>query len=495
MSRRRLSLRVRFFQGLGASPDTIKNWAFGALVLFYFERVLGVPATLCALALAIAMCFDAVTDPIVGSISDNWRSARLGRRHPFMYASALPLALCFYLLFTPPAGLGPIGLFAWLTAFAVLVRGFMTLFVIPWSALQAELSQDYVERTVIVSYRFLMGWIVGVTTSVLAYTLIFHESPEYANGLFRREGYPVFALWAAGAICIASLLSTHFTRSEVPHLLPPPAERARFSFRNVLHEALLAFANRPFRLVFLAILVGAAISGVQASLDLYLNTYFWGLRPEQLRWFGPFMLIGAIAAFALVRPVNRRFDKKAIIISISVLLIFDGMALIGLRLLDLLPPNGHPVLLPLLIGNAVFRVSLGVTSGIIGASIVADILDDQELRTSRRQEGMFFSALAFSGKAVTGLGILAAGLVIDLLGIPRTADLESVDPGTIQSLGIWLGLVFPALHLVPLWIFSHYPITRDVHARIRAELDARYAEAVESTRPPAEPILPRAESG
>lgn len=474
--RRRLNLSVKLFQGLGSAPDTIKNWAFSALVLFYFERVLEVPATLCGVALAIALCFDAVTDPIVGSISDNWRSKRLGRRHPFMYAAALPLALCFVCLFTPPAGLGPTGLFVWLTLFAVLVRGFMTLFVIPWTALQAELSQDYVERTTIVSYRFLIGWTVGVSTAVLSYTLIFHATPEYENGLFNRAGYPRFALWAGTAICVGALLSTHFTRREIPFLVAPPQQRMPFSLRNVFREVKLAFTNRPFRLVFFSILCASAIGGTQAALDLYVNTYFWGLLPEQLRLFAPFLLIGAVTAFAVVQPVSRRHDKKTIVIWASALLIVDGMVLIALRLLDLLPPNGDPLLLVLLIVNAVVQVAIAVVSGIVGASMVADILDQQEFETHERQEGMFFSALAFSGKAITGLGLLVSGVALDLLAIPRTAAVEEVDPETIRRLGAFVGIFLPTLYLFPLWIISRYPLTREIHAQIRARLDARHRE-------------------
>jgi Na+/melibiose symporter-like transporter len=465
---------VKIFQGIGSTPDTIKNWAFTYLVLFYFERVLGVPATLCGLALFIALCFDAVTDPIVGSISDNWRSARLGRRHPFMYAAAIPLAVCFVCLFNPPEDLGQTGLFLWLVLFAVLIRGFMTLFVIPWTALQAELSQDYVERTTIVSYRFLIGWTVGVTTGVLSYTFIFHATPEFTNGLFNRAGYPQFALWAAAAICVGAVLSTHLTRREIPFLPTPPKERMPFSLQNVIREVKLAFTNRPFRLVFFSILCSAAILGIQGALELYVNTYFWGLLPEQLRWFGPFMWIGAVAAFVFVQPVSRRFDKKAIVISVSAMLILDGMILISLRLMDLLPPNGEPLLLYLLIANAVFRTAIGVVSAIVGASMVADILDQQELETSERQEGVFFSALAFSGKAISGLGILVSGLVLDLLAIPRTAALEDVDPGIILRLGVFVGLVLPTFYLLPLWIISKYPLTRRRHAEIRAALNARH---------------------
>ena len=113
--------------------------------------MLEVSGTLCGLALGIALLFDAVTDPLTGSLSDNWKS-KWGRRHPFMYASAIPLGFCFYFLFVPPE-LSEIGLFIWLTAFAVLTRAAMTLYHVPHIALGAELTSNFEERTVVVSFR------------------------------------------------------------------------------------------------------------------------------------------------------------------------------------------------------------------------------------------------------------------------------------------------------------------------------------------------------
>ena len=106
---RKLALSTKAYYGIGQFAEGLKNTSFGLFVLFYYNQVLGVSGTLCGLALGIALIFDALSDPLAGSISDNWRS-RLGRRHPFMYAAAIPLALFFYALFSPPE-LEEIGLF------------------------------------------------------------------------------------------------------------------------------------------------------------------------------------------------------------------------------------------------------------------------------------------------------------------------------------------------------------------------------------------------
>ena len=106
------------------------------------------------MGISAALILDAFVDPIVGSYSDNLRS-RLGRRHPLMYASALPLGLALFLSLTPPTGAWHTLLFVWLTATVIATRISMTCLLIPWSAMYAELSDDYAERSSIVTWPFI----------------------------------------------------------------------------------------------------------------------------------------------------------------------------------------------------------------------------------------------------------------------------------------------------------------------------------------------------
>jgi len=102
----RLRRGTRLAYGFGLSAEGIKNNAFNLFLLFYYERIAGLDAMLVGLALLLALCVDAVTDPVVGVWSDGWKS-KLGRRHPFMYASALPLALCYMAVFHATSGFKP----------------------------------------------------------------------------------------------------------------------------------------------------------------------------------------------------------------------------------------------------------------------------------------------------------------------------------------------------------------------------------------------------
>ena len=137
----RLSLPTIMSYGFGQVSEAIKNSGFNIFLLFYYNQVLHVSATATSIALALALVFDALTDPIAGSLSDKMRS-RWGRRHPFIVAAAIPLSITFYFLFNPPELDSELGYVFWLLTFAVLVRGSLTFFQVPHLALGAELARD-----------------------------------------------------------------------------------------------------------------------------------------------------------------------------------------------------------------------------------------------------------------------------------------------------------------------------------------------------------------
>src|SRR5262245_54123176 len=154
----RVPVSTKLYQGLGALPDTYKNFAFATFLLFFYNQVLGMPAVLASVAIAIALVLDAIADPIIGSYSDGLQT-RFGRRHPLMYIAALPLGLCLFCVFMPPNGLSHTGQFVWLLVFSIGTRISMGFYLVPWNALFAEFSDDYAERSSIVTFRYLWGWV------------------------------------------------------------------------------------------------------------------------------------------------------------------------------------------------------------------------------------------------------------------------------------------------------------------------------------------------
>jgi len=466
-----LRFSTKFNQGLGAIPDTIKNWVFNTFTLLFYNQVLGVDAFLVSVALAIAIVFDAVTDPLVASFSDNLKT-RWGRRHPLMLIASVPLGPALFAVYAPPSGLSDTGLFAWLLAFTLLTRGLMTLYFVPWAAIAAELSDDYDERTSVMAFRFAVGWAVGVTFPLFVYSFVMPATAEFPVGQLNPAGYPGMALGAGLLLSTGALATTLLTWREIPYLRQHSYAPDAFSFGRTGRELLQALQNRQFALVFLIVLLSSAIGGTTANINIYMTTFFWGLTTEDLRWFA-LSALGAILAFPLVALVQNKWDKKYILLTCAIVALLDGLVLVNLRFLDVLPDNGDPRLLGILVGMGVFGAGIAVVQGIIGASIIADLLDDHELRTGYRQEAMFNAALSFSGKAISGLGTILGGLIITLIAFPTHVAPAEVPPETILRLGIVVGVAVPLLYLIPIALITRYRITRAKHAEIKAALEAR----------------------
>ena len=467
----RVPFSTKNFQGIGALPDTYKNFAFGTFLLFFYNQVLGMPAVLASVAIMIALVLDAIADPIIGSYSDGLQT-RHGRRHPLMYVAALPLGLCLFFVFMPPTGLSHLGQFAWLLVFTIGARISMGFYLVPWNALFAEFSDDYAERSSIVTFRYLWGLIGGLVFAFCTWTFIFPSTPQYTPGHLNPASYRTFAMILAGLVTAAALATTLLTHREIPYLLQP-RHATRFGLDRALNDAMTALRNRDFLVLFVALLISFALVGTGSALDIYMNTYFWGFLPEDLRWF--FLAsLGPFIAFVSIPALQKRFDKKRLVIGCLFFLLGDGIVVIGLRLLHVLPENGDPWLLRTLIANETLRAGVGVVVGIMFASMIADSLDAQELATGKRQEGVFSAAISFSTKATSGIGVFLGGLLLDYaIRFPRGAAVADVAAGSVLLLGVIAGIVLPLFYVVPFALISRYDITREAHAEIQRALHER----------------------
>jgi Na+/melibiose symporter-like transporter len=246
--------------------------------------------------------------------------------------------------------------------------------------------------------------------------------------------------------------------------------------RQTFAEFTRGLQNEQFRLLFVIVLVSSAITGTTANMAIYMATFFWQFTSEDLKWFA-LVGVGAILAFPVVTVLQRRMDKKYILLMSASLSLFAGVIVVALRFLDLLPENGSKWLLVILVIDGSFFATMEVIRGVIGASLIADILDEHELKTGYRQEAMFNSAIMFCIKATSGLGILFGGLILSLINLPVQAAPSSVPADTVFNLGLIVGILLPLLHIFPIMMIRRYKITRDVHAEIRRQLDERRRKA------------------
>jgi Na+/melibiose symporter-like transporter len=473
----RVPLQIKLAYGAGSIADGAKNAAFNAFLLYYYTAVLGLPGTLSGLAIFLALCVDAINDPLVGSISDNFQS-RWGRRHPFMYAAALPMGLCFYALFDPPAGLGTNGLFLWLVTFGIGVRIFLTFYMVPSGALAPEMTTNYDERTGLVSYRWALGWLGSLTVTGAGWFWFFRDSAENIDGRLTAANYPGLGLYCGVLVASAILISSRGTHALIPTLRQPLRVGPLFSPSRFASEVRNALSNRSYRMLLAGSLFSASALGVQEVFGTYMSTYFWEFRSEQLGTLAVLTVIPVFVGVALARPVSARLDKRRAAIGLATFAVLFGPVAVVLRLLDLLPANGSPWLFWLVAAHGGLIVVAAIQIGILYSSMIMDSIDESELATGLRQEGIFVSAIAFTSKAVSGLGNFVGGFLLDVIGFPRGAENALV--GTVPETKVmWLGLLagpgMMLFYLGSLYFLSRYRLSRERYREIVHELDARRA--------------------
>src|SRR5258708_8059379 len=189
------SLRTKLFYGFGSVAFGVKDQGFLYFLLFFYNQVVGLPSAWVSGAIAMALIFDAFADPIVGQISDNLRT-RWGRRHPFMYASAIPVAVSYFFLWFPPH-LSQGAMFFYLVGMAIIVRTFITMFEIPNSAMIAELTNDYDQRTSFLSYRYFFGVVGGAVMTFFTFRYILAPDAAHPVGQLNPQGYVRYGIIAA----------------------------------------------------------------------------------------------------------------------------------------------------------------------------------------------------------------------------------------------------------------------------------------------------------
>ncbi len=458
---RPVSIGRKVAYGFGSVAFGVKSNGFDYFFLIFYSQVMGVSAYLVSLALMIALIVDALSDPLIGYLSDNTRS-RWGRRHPFMYAAAIPASVAYYFVWNPPAGLEGDALFPYIVTVAVLVRTLITVYEIPSSSLVAEMSGDYDERTSMLSYRYFFGWTGGTLMGAFATIFILVPTATISNGMFNVEGHGQVGAIAATVIFLAIMISALGTHKMIPELKPPPPAR-QMSVGLIYREVFETLASRSFLALFLAALFGAVASGVSTTLSFYFSTFFWGFSTEQIGLISLSVVISALMAFFISPAISKRLGKKRGAITIGLMAFTVAPAPIFLRLLGLMPENGDPALFPLVLSIIVVDVALIIAYQTLSSSMIADLVEEAEIKTQRRNEGVFFASVTFVRKVTQGIGAAVAGVLLTISQFPVGATPDQVPESVLATFGwLYVPVIF-GLWMIMIACLSLYSVDRKKH--------------------------------
>jgi glycoside/pentoside/hexuronide:cation symporter, GPH family len=453
------SLRTKLFYGFGSVAFGVKDNGFQTILLLFYNQVVHLPGLLIGLALSIALIIDAFVDPIVGHFSDNLRT-RWGRRHPLMYGAALPVAIGYLLLWNPPHWSLP-AMFAYLVVAAIFVRTLITFYEIPSSALVPELTQDYDQRTSFLGYRLFFAWYGGMTMYALAFLVFLTPDKTHSVGQLNQTGYSHYGITASIVMFLAIVISAAGTHKFIP-LLRVPEER-RGTLADYFREILSIMNNRAFLNLMLAGIIFYFATGLVFALNIYLLTYLWQFSNLQIFALSLSTFIAVFLGFVVAIPVSKRFGKRDAGVWMFVIGLAISIVPLGLRLMGLFLPNGSPLLVPTLFVFNVVYSTLTIGAGIPMISMLADVVEESELRTGKRSEGVFFAGSSFMQKTASGLGLLGSGAILWLSGFPTHAVPGRVDPAVIQKFGVIYLVTVVVLYCIAAYILRQFPITRESH--------------------------------
>lgn len=470
---RRLSGRTTTSYGFGSVAYGVKDAGFGTFLLIFYNQVVGLDASTVGFVIFLALVCDAFVDPLIGVLSDRTQG-RWGRRHPWMYAAALPIGIGWLLLWNPPH-MSSGATLAWLFVTAVIVRSAVSCYEVPSQALTPELTADYDERTRITSYRYLFGWAGGLAILLLAYGVFLTPSAAYPNGLLNRIGYGHLAIASAGIMVVAILASALGTHHEIARL--PKTVVTSQTLGEHFRELWETVKNPGFLILMLAGICAYTNQGVSYALSNYFYNFVWQFQPWTLRLLPFALMLGAGLAFFIAPAVGKRTSKPraamAFVLSATLLNTLPYL----LRFAGVLPPPGSSALVAVLLPLSVVATAFSVSSFILGASMMADVVEDSEARTGRRSEGVYFAGSFFVQKCTSGLGIMVVGQLLDLVAFPKGARAGLVPMAVLDHLTLAFVLIYATLALLAALLFAKFPFGRHEHeARLARMLAASEAE-------------------
>ena len=446
-----------WYYGSASVAFGIKNNAFSYLLLIYSTQVMGIPGYLAATALAVAMAWDAVSDLLLGHWSDKTQS-KLGRRHPFMYAGFILLPISFYALFNPVIDITEANRWFYLLGTAILIRTAVTLVEVPSVALLPDLVKDYDERNKWLALRHAFGWYGGNGLHVINMGIWVG-----AYGVAVQAGYSIYG--TVGALVIAaSILISSLGTQKAASAMPQPTES--FRFREIFSEIKQigqSVKNANFFWLFAYSLFVGAAGGMSTALYLYNVTYFFEFSGPQIAITGVFVFASPAIAYFLAPALGKRLGKKRA----AMIALFGAILLYPIPYISTLagiwPESGGWNSLMIYSVFVMTEVVGFIVGGVMLDSMMADVVEDSEVTTSRRSEGLFYAARSFAGKAVSALGIILAGSNVSLVGMD---GIKGVEDMTMEMRGDLAGFFLPAycgLYFLAIYLISRYKIDRETH--------------------------------
>ena len=475
--------RVPFWEklslGTGALASFFGFGAIGIMALPVYNILLGVDAKLVGIALMIPRIWDAVTDPIMGRISDNHHS-RWGRRRPFVVTGALVMGTLFTFVWTVPADFSEIMKMVYFVVMQIVFFTAYTVFAVPYNALTYEMTPDYNERTRVMAFvaffhkvgEMLCGWMLPIATA-LGVGIIGAAAMVDGKKILTMPG--VLAMSAIFGLVVMAALGA----------LPGVAVKERFQRQTGNQDKVKiidgfkgALASPAFLILVVIIFLNTLAGVLAANIDQYLLIYFMndgniaaGLVQKAFLSSG-YAVVG-FAAIPAITWLATRFGKKGSLFFVYTLMVVGSIAKWWVfRPGHTIYNVGGMAIDPIMMIDPLLCGPMWVAVKIMLSSMMADICDEDELKHGQRREGMFGAVFSWMEKLVVSVAASSAGFALAFAGFnPNLGGDQAAE--TFLKIRLFLAGAPALAALLAIIALFFYPITAKRAAATRRILEER----------------------
>jgi GPH family glycoside/pentoside/hexuronide:cation symporter len=468
--------RLPFWTKLIYGTGDWSTASFGTLrQLFYaifLTDVVGLEPRIASVVALIGILWDAINDPIVGTLTDRVHS-RWGRRRPFLLFFAIPYGASFLLFWWAPPIENQVLLGAVVCLAFILADSLQTLVYVPFISLLPEIAPDYDQRTELTGFRMFFNLLASLTTAVAAPAIV---DSILSSGGTQQQGYMLIASLFGGIAALPFLLIFTVVRERTRS-----AEEQKREQETPFTEAVrTAWSNIPFRFAtVLYMLNWITFDMVGLSLPFFLS--YWVARGNLLEKALGLPIESTVFALLLVTSLcllpfwiwlsHRMSKRSAYMVGMS---FWAGVQL----LIFTIQPGQINYILVLAV-----LAGISVSSAhVLPDAIFPDVIEWDELRTGRRQEGIYYGVMNFVRKTTGALAIFIALQVLGWFGYqapPEGATFFQQSATTLEAIRFLIGPLGAVLLFSAITMAWFYPLTREKHARIRRLLEKRKARAVD----------------
>lgn len=458
----RILLIDKIGYGIGNFGFGIVSQLISSYLVFYSTAVLNIPGGLIGIAISISVVWDSISDPLMGYISDKTNFKGLGRRHIYIIIGSIASAIFNILLWIIDSSLSTNIKFFWILVDIIILKSFMTVYATPYTALGAELSSDYDERTSIQSIKmsfFMLG--IAFSTTV-AMVLFFRPTENYPIGQLNPEAYKNMAISSSILMVGFGMICFYSTKKYIKVL---PKNNEKDKCENVIKSLFSALKNSDYRVVVIGYLFTNISSAILGSVGLHVFTYTFLMGNYKIAIvLGVQLGMGILSQPFWVWFSKKKDKKPAVILGLVLSIVASIYFVIMVLLKDIVRLN-FMYLIP-------FAFVAGVGTGglfTLPQSMIADTTDKEELNTGNRIEGVYYGGMTLGYKLSQAVAIFILGILLDIVNFNPNLEIQS--DFTAVVLGLTLGFGCIISFSLAIIFYRKYSITKEKMEKIQEEIN------------------------